>query len=581
MNRLFFNIILLIALNISASASIFGNFNSDKNNTIAEIETTAVLLWMPPINPSLEYVLDELERNSDFKITIALSEPINDRDFKRLKKFSEDGRAEIIMRLANNPIIGLFYYPKNISFPEETAAELQYSGNNPFFFAQRFTDARKSFIENLVSLPAGLANSPGDIFPDYIPLAKSIELNWIASGPLISTAPYETLNCEGINIVPFKLFGSSKPYTLKEQALNFIVYDETLFIQTNQNHGGALLNFFESNKQTRYLTVSEAIDVAVSTPISRNSLLDATLPWTKNYSLWTSNTAQRGLLTGLEKTREEILRFMGLNQNKTKETNLLLNAFYEIESGRQLLKLSEKPEKKSNNIELELQNKLAKIYRNMGENLPNWLFKSFKELSSENNAAAVQISSGTNFISLKNSFPIVSNTDTKAEAESISSSTFRIAEMNIQWDKENIEFYLKPELINNEDDEEIGFGNVEIDIYIDINNRVRAGRRQALRGNRINILPQDAWEYSISVNSDKTHINYAAMSEIKNLYSAKTIEENGAFKIILPRKILLGNPLRWGYSAVIFSDKNTKEFTDKLSADKQTEYLSSIRPGKK
>ena len=162
---------------------------------------------------------------------MALSKAIEDQDLKKLKKFSEEGRIEIIMRLTNNPLIGLFYYPKNIAPLKESLGELQYSGNNPFFFAQRLTDARNAFIENLDAFPVGFANSPGDIFPDYVPLAKSIELRWLASGPLISTSTYDILNCEGINIVPFELFKSSEMFILKENALNFIVYDETLSVR--------------------------------------------------------------------------------------------------------------------------------------------------------------------------------------------------------------------------------------------------------------------------------------------------------------------------------------------------------------
>jgi C-terminal binding-module, SLH-like, of glucodextranase len=581
MKKLISTIFLLLILNISTTASIFDILDVNENNSTSKIETTAALLWMPRAESSFENIINELERNPNLKITIALSEAIENQDFKKLKKFSTEGRIEIIMRLTNNPLIGLFYYPKNIAPLKENLGELQYSGNNPFFFAQRLTDARNTFIENLAAFPAGFANSPGDIFPDYVPLAKSIELRWLASGPLISTSTYDILNCEGINIVPFELFKSSEMFILKENALNFIVYDETLSLQTEETENDLLLDFLDLNTENQYLTVSEAINVAISTPISRTSLPLMTLPWTKDYSLWTSDRHQRGLLTGLEKTREEILRFMGLNQNKTKRIRRLLNAFYEIESSGQLLQILENQEKKSNKIELNLQNKFAKIYREMGKSLPNWLFKSFKELSSENNIATVQISSGTNFINFKNSFIPTVETTAKNETETISSATFRIAEMDIHWDDTEIEFYLKPELINDEEYEEINFENIEIDIYIDINNRLRAGRRRPLRGNKINILPQDAWEYSISINSEETTINYAAMSGIKKLSSVETIKENGGFKIILPRKTLRGNPLRWGYSAIIFSDKSTKEFTDKLSSDKQKGYLSSIRPGRK
>lgn len=581
MNKLISTIFLLLVLNISATSSIFGDSTPREDNSAYVIETTAALLWLPPLKASFEDLLAELERNPNLKITIALSQPPDSQDLKNLKRFSKEGRVEIIMRLTNNPLIGLFYYPKNIAPLKEGLGDLQYSGNNPFFFAQRITDARNTFIENLDAFPIGFANSPGDIFPDYIPLAKSIELGWMASGPLISTAAYETLNCEGINIIPFELFESSGTFIFKKNALNFIVHDETLSLQKEPPGNDLLLDFLNLNEEQQYLTISEAIDVAISTPISRASLALMTLPWTKDYSLWISNRQQRGLLTGLEKTREEILRFMGVNQNKTKIIRRLLNAFYEIESGQELLKLAENTKKKSNKIELDLQNKLAKIYREMGKNLPNWLFKSFKDLSPENNTSTVQISSGTNFINFKNNFIPKEKITAEDDPESISSATFRLAEMDIHWDETEIEFYLKPELINGTEYQEVGFENIEIDIYIDINNRLRAGRRRALRGNKINILPQDAWEYSISINSQKTHINYAAMSGIKKLYSTTTIEENGGFKITLPRKILRGNPLRWGYSAIIFSDKSTMEFTGKLSSDKPKGYLSSIRPGKK
>ncbi|MBU2530146.1 MAG: hypothetical protein KKD35_03810 [Elusimicrobia bacterium] len=576
MNKLISTLFLITTLNISTSASMFDTSTTVEDNTLPSTKMSTVLLWMPALDFSLETILDELETDSDLKITLAVSEPINDQDLKRLNEFSKAGRVEIIMRMTNNPIIGLFYYPKNISPLEKISEELKYSNNNPFFFAQRLTAARKSFIENLKDFPMGFANSPGDIFPDYIPLARSIELKWIATGPLISTSSYETLNCEGINIVPFNLFKSSETYTLKENTLNFIVYDETLHKQTEEADNASILNFLASHKQ-QFLTVSQALNIAISTPIARTAVSDITLPWTENYSPWTSNRQQLGLLSGLEKTREEILRFIGLNQTKTKQTNHLLTAFYEIESGPQLIQLLETPGETSTDIELDLQNKLAKIYRTMEKNLPPWLFKSFTELSPENIAAIVQISSGTNFINLKNS--LNSKLSSTKKNETISSAISRIAEMNITWDKEEIAFYLRPELIN--DEEEFSLENIEIDIYIDINNRMRAGRTRALRGNKINILPQDAWEYSISLNNEKATINYAGMSGIKNLYSIETTKEKSGFKIAIPRKILQGNPLRWGYSAIIFSDKSAKEFTDKLSSNEQTGYLSSIRPGEK
>ena len=153
--------------------------------------------------------------------------------------------------------------------------------------------------------------------------------------------------------------------------------------------------------------------------------------------------------------------------------------------------------------------------------------------------------------------------------------------MKIQWTEKEIEFYLTPEIINADDEKESGLDAISIDIYIDINHRFRAGRTKALRGEKINISPKDAWEYAISVNAGKAVLNYATMSGVKKLSSVETIKENGIFKIVLPRNLLRGNPFRWGYLAILFSNNNTKNFTDKLSANDKKGYISSIRPGKK
>lgn len=579
MNKIFHLIIIVISLNVAATASIFSSFSRNKSEPENKNSSSAILLWIPSKNTPLNDVLDEIERNPGLKINIALSKSTDTLTMQKLKKLSEEGRIETVMRLENNPVIGLFYYPKDISVYKRDSNNSK-RNNNPFFFAQRFTDGRQVFMEEIKHIPEGFANTPGDIFPDYIPLAKSISLNWIASGPLISTSSYETFNCEGVNIVPFELLKSSSNFTFKKAGLQFIVYDETISTKTTLSPSKLFLNFLEKNKEKQYLTVKEALRLAISTSISRNHLEHLTVPWSE-YSLWSSNRDQNGLLNGLGKVREEILRFMGLNPKNGKKAKSILNDFYSIESSEQLLSFRTKNSKESRKVELDLQKKLARIYRKMNKNLPSWIFKSFKELSPSNSDAEVIVSSGTNFISLKNAFFETQKTAANSESELKSSATIRLAEMKIQWTEKEIEFYLTPETINADTEKESGIDNIAIDIYIDINHRFRAGRTKAIKGKKINISPKDAWEYAISVNAVETVLNYATMSGVKQLSSVETIKENGIFKIVLQRNLLRGNPFRWGYLAILFSNNNTEDFTDKLSSNSKKGYISSIRPGKK
>jgi hypothetical protein len=108
-----------------------------------------------------------------------------------------------------------------------------------------------------------------------------------------------------------------------------------------------------------------------------------------------------------------------------------------------------------------------------------------------------------------------------------------------------------------------------VDIYLDLNNQRGAGLSQLLPGDNAFMQPEDAWEYALRIDRYQAALYRAGRAEP---VLVRTFMVNRRYVIEIPRSVLRGNPLRWGYQVVTLSRQNHTAWTieDFLSGDPKT-----------
>ncbi|OGS07929.1 MAG: hypothetical protein A2204_06895 [Elusimicrobia bacterium RIFOXYA1_FULL_47_7] len=89
-----------------------------------------------------------------------------------------------------------------------------------------------------------------------------------------------------------------------------------------------------------------------------------------------------------------------------------------------------------------------------------------------------------------------------------------------------------------------------LDIYFDLNNKRGAGLMTFLPGLSFLFEPEDAWEFALRIEN-----NEAALYRFGRAKPVlvQRFRASRNFSVKIPRTVLRGNPVRWGYQAVLFS----------------------------
>ena len=106
-----------------------------------------------------------------------------------------------------------------------------------------------------------------------------------------------------------------------------------------------------------------------------------------------------------------------------------------------------------------------------------------------------------------------------------------------------------------------------IDIYMDLNNVAGAGIARFLPDADAFMKQQDAWEYAVRIENNRASL-YVASRFNASLVRTFGVRDRYTFEV--PRSILRGNPLKWGYQAVTLkknSKSNKYEISDFLCRD--------------
>jgi len=347
------------------------------------------------------------------------------------------------------------------------------------------------------------------------------------------------------------------------------------------------------------------------------------LTWRRDgFSAWTEKREKRAAWELLAEAREAIEKYKNSGQAEIKTLDTIFEEIYICESGDNFLCFGEYADEESEKNELLFRLRLINIYRLIGQPIPGELFHplaSYSFLGSllSEEETEIEIDKNERLFSIVE--PADDSLDERFDLKNFSCQE-RVTEVITSLGKEEIIFsftfskvIISTEVVTSTEvitSPEITFfpetiisGNtvsytikpsspdeksrwdlvplrevitstgvvvyrresrkerIFLDLYIDLNNRVGAGSVTLLPGRKALTVPEDAWEYCLTME-----INTPEVKEAK-LYRAKEnspAEEVGKFPLVstdpytlsvaIPKEILYGTPMNWGYLVSVFKE---------------------------
>ncbi|HCJ66739.1 MAG TPA: hypothetical protein DHV62_05280 [Elusimicrobia bacterium] len=372
---------------------------------------------------------------------------------------------------------------------------------------------------------------------------------------------------------------------------------------------------FEQIVQGKFVTYT-AENYILKNPSAKRTMTLKPLSWREDgFSAWTDKIEKRAAWKLLEQARSAVEKYKNSGQAEIKTLDNILEEIYFCESGDNFLHFGEAAYENSEKIELNFRLKLVNIYRLIGQPIPEELFHPlasysfFGSLPSEEETK-IEIDENERLFSLLDpsgdsfderfdleNFSCRERVNSLDKEEIVFSFTFSnpIVLTEVVTSTEVITFSevdtsIEPVVVSTEEagslqetiasENEVitstGFYVIEsstpteienkverifVDLYIDLNNRVGAGSVALLPGRRALTIPEDAWEYCLT-----TEINTSGIKEAK-LYRAKennssqklgefpvVINSSYTFSVDIPKEILYGKPMNWGYLVAIFKE---------------------------
>jgi hypothetical protein len=115
-----------------------------------------------------------------------------------------------------------------------------------------------------------------------------------------------------------------------------------------------------------------------------------------------------------------------------------------------------------------------------------------------------------------------------------------------------------------------------VDFYIDLNNVYGVGATSLLNGINGFLMAESGWEYALRIYKDKA-VLYKYSSDEASIVSNLPVNDAS---VLIPQKYIRGNPVNWGYQAVVVSEfDGKKNITDFLNQSAKTkEAVLSEKP---
>ncbi len=536
-------------------------------------------LWVPADSSGAEEVLSAMEHDGALKLTAALP-PLPAALEKRAEKLEASGQLEIAMRPAGDPPMPLLYYPSSPQVAWSGKVSTAPMGTDQYFLALRLTLARDAALKTLKETPAGLVGLPGGLVADYFPLSRALGVKWLATGPIPSTAA-AVFTADEVYAVPFTDFSTA---AVSLQTPSFVMFDETSAPDPAALRA-AMLAELKASKPQKNATVSEALKTAVPAASTRAGISAEARPWTGDYTPWASAPLQAGALAALAQTRADLMLYLNSLQGNYIKASPAFEEYFSAEDGGKLRALASADAGTSGETEIEIRNSLVNTYRLMKKDPPPWAFSSLADALSEGSQAEkIQVLTLPDGFELKNVSrpPLPPESTPGLPPGTDPARIWKLAGLKVESVPGAVLFKFQPLALDNSLKKPAGFSHINLDLYIDINHRPRAGMTRPLEGRPLRLFPENAWEYAIELDPDGATLYKITPKGPVAAGSLKVSTGDGVITVNVPAERLRGNPELWSYAALLLAPAANGEFAiaDYLADQVTNGYIYAVRPGK-
>jgi hypothetical protein len=212
----------------------------------------------------------------------------------------------------------------------------------------------------------------------------------------------------------------------------------------------------------------------------------------------------------------------------------------------------------------ELRLHLMEVYRRLKLTVPGGFYASFAGAQASTGAAAageeastdLSIEQGPGWLSFQNPFGSLSRGPDKG----VSGEPWHILGLRLDWDAASVAFAFRMAAIDvSTVAPSAALGRLVLDAYVDINHVPGAGSSALLEGRGAFAVNRDAWEYALSLGPSGGVLLRAIPESAPAVLAQVPVSVDAARKTIravVPRSLLRGNPLRWGYILAAFAAKS-------------------------
>lgn len=544
--------------------------------------------------PELENWISALETNKKLKLTLAvphtalaaLAEPLK----TRVKALLSQGQLELALRIAGDPILPLIEdshqaltaLPQGSTLPKEAFAW-------PEDVQALLSRSRSQFKRTLEESPKGLVSGGGSISRGVLAMAKKADLEWaLAANPSLAKQTMSGLFRGPVACFLSRTVGTkdlkaiSKPDLLAEKVLADLkpilseqgdlppVIALTVLEEEFLKHSGdngidfvhALAEKLSKNPSTALaipMTILESGALVQAPELPEEALRPSS--WQGTLSPWIGEPEENNGWDILNLTRKDLDRYKNSGSASSTSLAQALDSMYAAESGSNFWWLGQDYNTaQDENLERSFRASLTAIYKLMGQNPPEILYKSLAETRSTAVSSAPSLSnsmvSGQNFVRWQDAkgddrgpgdYFYPSGTIYPAGAWDL--DTFEVAAKG-----EDVVFTITMAELPNPWASPLGFSLPLMDIYMDLNNFTGRGATDLLPERGAFVASKDAWEYCLVVTGWGAYLYRQGMGGLPTkVQAAKVSVESSSKKIhvSLPKSVLGRSPLSWGYLVLV------------------------------
>jgi hypothetical protein len=396
-------------------------------------------------------------------------------------------------------------------------------------------------------------------------------ISWVAVG--MSTTPAQAQG--SAPWLPFAALRSeSRPPTAAEfNAAGRIVLDEASGLVPSGSIVSLLKGLADQHSSWRWLTASEqAADSAEAGGAAARDWPG----WGPD--LEPATPAAAAAWKAYQDTAAALRRYQNSGTADIKALESATEAIYSAQAGHYYRILSGTMAGNAADADLELRRHLRDVYRRLKLTVPGVFYASFAgaqastgtALAGEEVSMDLRIEQGPGWLSFQNPFGSLS----RGPEKGASAEPWRILGLRLDWDDAYVTFTFRMAAIDvSTMVPSAALGRLVLDTYVDINHVAGAGSSALLAGREAFTASRDAWEYALSLGSsdgvflrDIPESAPAVLAQVPVTVDAarKTI------RAVIPRSLMRGNPLHWGYIVAAFAAK---------SPASREEGPAAVRPG--